>query len=398
MRIAMIHWAFFPIIGGTETHLALLCPELVKLGHDVSLLTGAVDGTPEKEVWKGVTIKRTPLLNINSLINENIEEKYEEIRETFEEFLSDFQPDIVHAHNMHYFSYTHAKALQEICKSYNCPLILTAHNEWKDELWQKICTLSSNWNRIIAVSHYIRQELIVSGYPANRTHVVYHGIDLEMFHPPKLAEIYRILKDYPTLKNRRVIFHPARLRRGKGCDLSIRAMDILRREFPDAILVLAGNTKNIVDTEGKGDTERDYIYKLIEELELEEHVYISSFHWSEIPKIYMIADVCIYPSTSQEPFGLVLLESMATAKPIIVSRSGGMTEIVKPGFNGFVVDRGDYEGLARYISFLLKNPEIAEEIGLNGRQYVEENFTIEALIQNTLQVYESALKETISVA
>ena len=44
MKIAQMHWGFPPIIGGVETHLTILLPELIKEGHEVSLLTGAVEG------------------------------------------------------------------------------------------------------------------------------------------------------------------------------------------------------------------------------------------------------------------------------------------------------------------------------------------------------------------
>lgn len=67
MRIAMLHWAFPPIIGGVESHLAMLCPELARYGCHVSLLTGS---TLEGEVdytWRGLRILRRRLMDLNSL-------------------------------------------------------------------------------------------------------------------------------------------------------------------------------------------------------------------------------------------------------------------------------------------------------------------------------------------
>lgn len=390
MRIAMVHWAFPPIIGGVESHLALLCPRLVQLGHTVSLLTATAPGAKDQETWRGVAIRRSPLLDLNSLNPEIIESKAQEIRQLLEGFLLDFRPDIVHAHNMHYFSYIHAKALQEICRRHGWPLILTAHNVWEDELWEKMNTLACGWDQIIAVSHYIRQELMVNGYPPERIHVVHHGIDTQVFHPPTASEVQKALQTYPSLRGRRVIFHPARMSKAKGCDLSIRALDLVRREVPEVLLVLAGTT-NTVDWGQKQPAEVAYMYELIEELGLKDHVFIRFFPWSEMPEIYRAAEVCLYPSIFQEPFGLVMLEAMATAKPIIVSRAGGMPEIVRPGFNGFLISIGNYRELARYIIFLLRNPGVAATLGHNGRRQVEQHFTVDTMTRATLEVYQEAL-------
>lgn len=393
MRIAMLHWAFPPIIGGVETHLSLLCPDLVKQGHRVSLLTANAPGTPElpeKEYWQGVTIWRSPLLDLNTLTTETIEAKAEEIKHLFEDFLLEASPDIVHAHNFHYFSYVHAYCLQEICRSKGWPLVLTAHNVWEDELWQQMNTLAQGWNYIIAVSHFIRQELIVNGYPEERVAVVYHGINTTAFRPPAPSELEEIYKHFPQWRGRRVIFHPARMSRAKGCDVSILALDLIRKEVPDVLLLLAG-TNNTVDWEQKQAAEITYMQELIEDLNLWDHVYIRFFPWQEIPKAYKAAEVCLYPSSFQEPFGLVMLEAMASGKPIIVSRAGGMPEIICPGFNGFIISMGNYRELAKHTVFLLCTPQVANAIGQRGRRLVEDKYTTAVMARETLAVYQQLL-------
>ncbi|GEA15805.1 glycosyl transferase [Moorella sp. E308F] len=390
MRIAMLHWAFPPIIGGVESHLALLCPYLVQQGHQVSLLTATAPGAPERESWRGVTIKRSTLLDLNSLTPETIEARAGEIKHLLESFLLECRPDIVHAHNFHYFSFVHAASLQEICRRHGWPLILTAHNVWEDELWAKMNTLAQGWDQIIAVSHYIRQELMVNGYPPERLTVVYHGTDTATFRPPTPAELQSIYATYPEWRGRRLIFHPARMSRAKGCDVSIRALDLVRREIPNVLLILAGTT-NTVDWGQKQPGEVAWIQELITSLGLEKNVFIRFFPWQEIPAVYKAAEVCLYPSSFQEPFGLVMLEAMATARPIIVSRAGGMPEIIRPGYNGFLVSMGNYQELARYTTFLLRNPEVGTAMGQNGRRLAEEDFTTAVMARNTLAVYSQLL-------
>ncbi|MBC7324350.1 MAG: glycosyltransferase family 4 protein, partial [Moorella sp. (in: Bacteria)] len=269
--------------------------------------------------------------------------------------------------------FIHAASLQETCRRHGWPLVLTAHNVWEDELWEKMNTLAPGWDQVIAVSHYIRQELMVNGYPPGKIEVVYHGTDTTTFRPPLPAEKQAIYAVYPEWRGRRLIFHPARMSRAKGCDVSIRALDLIRREIPDVLLILAGTT-NTVDWGQKQPGEVAWIRDLIASLELEEHVFIRFFAWQEIPAVYKAAEVCLYPSSFQEPFGLVMLEAMATARPIIVSRAGGMPEIIQPGINGFQVSMGNHEELARYTIFLLRNPSIGEAMGQKGRRQVEERF------------------------
>ncbi|GAF27151.1 glycosyltransferase [Moorella thermoacetica Y72] len=390
MRVAMLHWAFPPIIGGVESHLALLCPYLVRQGHQVSLLTATAPGTPVEESWQGVVIKRSPLLDLNSLTPAVIEARAGEIKELLENFLLAVRPDVVHAHNFHYFSYVHAASLQEICRRHGWPLVLTAHNVWDDELWTRMNTLARGWDLVIAVSHYIRQELVVNGYPPERVTVVYHGTDTNTFRPPSPEDRQALYTSYPEWRGRRIIFHPARMSRAKGCDVSIRALDLIRREIPDVLLVLAGTT-NTVDWGQKQPAEVASLQDLIASLGLEENVFIRFFPWQEMPAVYQGAEVCLYPSAFQEPFGLVMLEAMATARPIIVSRAGGMPEIIRPGYNGFLVSMGDHEELARYTTFLLRNPEVARTMGQDGRRLVEENFTTAVMARNTLEAYNQLL-------
>lgn len=130
MKVAMLHWAFPPTIGGVESHLAMLCPALVRKGHRVYLLTGAVDGKVSEEMWDGVFVRRTPLMDLNSLTPALIRRHRSEIREELAKFIVAVNPDVIHVHNMHYFSLVHAEAVIEVKNRAKIPVILTAHNVW----------------------------------------------------------------------------------------------------------------------------------------------------------------------------------------------------------------------------------------------------------------------------
>ena len=387
LRIAHVHWAFPPIIGGVETHLVMLLPELAKRGHDVSLLTGSAEGAKEREIYKGVKITRAPIMILNWLNKRGLMGIDEEVKEVFGEFFKRTKPDIVHAHNMNYFSKAHTKTLEEEVKDkLKIPLVLTAHNAWDDMLFLDL-TRKIRWDHIIAVSFYIKKEFMGIGCPSSQVTTIHHGIDINRFKPSNKKDYSGKLS---ALKDRRVIFHPARMGLAKGCDISVKAMKLIADKFPDSVLVLAG-TKNIVDWGSTQQKDIAYIVDLIKELGLDDNTFIDMFTLDEMVRLYAIAEVCIYPSTVGEPFGLTMLESLASGKPMIVTNSGGMPEIIQDGINGYVVPIRDYEALATKTINLLSEEGLRERIGMTGRKFAELRFTKHIMTDNNLAIYNKVL-------
>jgi glycosyltransferase involved in cell wall biosynthesis len=387
MRISHIHWGFPPIIGGVETHLAMMLPTFVRMGHRAYLLTGSVEDHPLRHNFHGAWIRRTPLMDLNWLFKRGLANLDEEIHQMYTSYVDDTKPDIIHTHNMHYFSKPHAEILAEVCKKKGVPLILTAHNVWDENLYLNL-TRNVPWDYIIAVSHYIKRELVGVGADENRCTVIHHGIDHNTFRPDiPTGTTYR---KYPQLRGKRVIFHPARMGIAKGCDVSIKAFNIVHQRFPDTMLVLAG-TKNIIDWGTTQQKDIAYFLSLVKFFDLEDSVMIDAYTLDQMPGLYGASDVVIYPSSAMEPFGLTMLEGMATAKPMIVTNVGGMPEIIHDSINGFVVPIRDFEALAGRISRLLAEDRLRERFGRTGRQMVERHFTKEHMTQNHLDIYKSLI-------
>lgn len=446
-----MHWAFPPTIGGVETHLALLGPEMVREGHQVSLLTGLDPtrsggaaltqapqgltparfqarsdqgrGWPEKDGasgrsgllaadgpkgldgpsgpdgnqqlagklhWRGMDIWRSPLVDLNYLSSADMASRSAEIEALIEHFLDEANPDIVHAHNFHYFSPAHAQALANLKKKKGFPLVLTAHNVWADATWEALLAYVDIWDGIIAVSNYIKEALIASGYPAERITVIYHGIDAGKFAPsgPEASLVPSLLPE--RLAGRRIVFHPARMRLEKGSHLAVQALKSVIRKVPDVLLVLAG-TEQAVDWEREHASEVKYVSSLIDDLGLKDYVYVHFIPWDQMPRFYRAAEVCIYPSCFEEPFGLALLEAQAAAKPMIVSRAGGMPEIITDGYNGLVIPKDDSQALASAIEKLLCHPDWARALGQRGHDLVRQRFTVAQMAAGTVDFYRRVL-------
>jgi starch synthase len=383
MRIAMFHWGFPPIIGGVETHLTMLCPQLVKKGHKVFLLTSSVEGLSRLEqVYQGTYVKRTPLLDLNWLYKRGLEDIEDKVEETFTDFLDKTRPHIIHAHNMHYFSRAHAKILERLAKKRGLPLVLTAHNVWDDILFLDL-TLDVAWAAVIAVSEFIAKELVSVGLPRKKLTVIHHGIDTKKFYPGRAKGIFN---KFPALKNKRVLFHPARTGLAKGSDTSVKALKIITRTIPNALLILAG-TRRIIDWGTTQHKDLAYIVQLVRRFGLEKNTFIDVFTRSQMPQLYQASEFAIYPSSVGEPFGLTMLEAMACSRPMIVTNCGGMPEIIKNGQNGFVVKARDYKALADKCINLLQDEELRNSLGQTGRKIVEQRYTTEIMTENTLKVY-----------
>jgi glycosyltransferase involved in cell wall biosynthesis len=389
LKIMHIHWGFPPTIGGVETHLTNLLPELVVSGHSVRLLTGVFAGEPAHSQYRGVDVHRSPLLDLNWLVKRGVEGLEPDLEGFYLEHLEAFQPDLVHTHNMHYFSEPHIKILENMCERGGIPLILTAHNVWDDMLFLRL-TREVNWAHIIAVSHYIRMELHGIGVDAEMTTAIHHGITLSGYPLKKgCAAAYR---KYPELKNKKVVFHPARMGMAKGCDVTIKAMRIVADRVPDSMLVLAGS-KNIIDWAMSQEKDIAYFIELIRALELMEHVVMDVFPLEFMPDMYRVADVVVYPSSAPEPFGLTMLEAFAAARPIIVTDMGGMPEVVQNEITGYVIHQRDCEALADRIITLLANDRLRQRIGKTGRGHVEQHYTKAIMTKEHIRLYFQVLAE-----
>ncbi len=387
LNIAEVHWGYPPIIGGVETHMAMMLPIMAEMGHKVHLLTGAAEGHKVKYNENGVHIRRTPFMDLNWLFKRGLMGLEAEITKMYTSFINESKPDVMHVHNMHYFSKAHIKILDDMCHSKGIPLVLTAHNVWDDVLYLDL-TRDIKWDHIIAVSHYIRKELIGAGCSDKKVTTLHHGVDTDTFKPN--ASTKATYKKYPQIKGRPIIFHPARMGMAKGCDVTIKAFNIVRRTFPDAMLVMAGS-KNIIDWGSTQQKDIAYFVNLVKHYKLEDHILIDAYALEEMPGLYAASDVVVYPSTAMEPFGLTMLESLATEKPIIVTRAGGMPEIISDGINGFVIPLKDFEELAGTIIRLLGDKSLRDRFGRTGHQMINSYYTKQNITDNTIDIFRQVI-------
>jgi len=372
MRIAMLHWAFPPVVGGVETHLEELGAALVRRGHQVAALVGD-DSEEQPRSHRGIAVTGARLMQTRGDADPAA------LFDLLRRFADRHQPDVLHAHNFHYFSERHAEALARLKDAYGLPVVLTAHNAWHDHLAQRMLGYRGTWDRIIAVSRYLKDTLAAQGYPEARIDVVHHGIDPARWQvgPPPADE-------QPT------VFHPARLSLDKGSLVLVRALHRIRAHLPTARLLLAG-TGAIVDFASRQAREVAQVRREIRRLRLGDAVTLRAIPWNEMPGAFRLAHVVTYPSRFDEPFGIAALEGMAAARPVVVTAVGGMPEFVRDGVDGYVVPPGDEAALADRLLYLLTHPVHAQRMGSAGRERAQRRFHLREMLEGTLATYERAL-------
>jgi glycosyltransferase involved in cell wall biosynthesis len=136
--------------------------------------------------------------------------------------------------------------------------------------------------------------------------------------------------------------------------------------------------------------EKNELYTKISELKLGEYVKIVGYRENALSLINA-SDIFVLPS-AVDAFGLVVLEAMSLAKPVVAVRFGGPAEIVAEGQTGLLVNARDPQNLAGAIMRLLKDPRDAQAMGENGLKRFKEKYTLGHMVKETLYVYEHVVE------
>jgi glycosyltransferase involved in cell wall biosynthesis len=161
----------------------------------------------------------------------------------------------------------------------------------------------------------------------------------------------------------------------KGQELLIRALADLRTQFPQCVLLLAG--------EGP---EQVRLRDLVRHLRLDGIVKFPGFV-SDIESVYAATDLFVFPS-HEEPLGSALLSAMAHGLPVVALSRGGIPEVVEDGRNGVLVKEVDPGALAAATARLLSNPANARRLGEAARATISTRFSASHMVDATLDLYE----------
>ena len=302
---------------------------------------------------------------------------------------------VVHSHTWYANLAGHLAALL-----YDVPHVMTAHSlepmrPWKAEQLGGGYRVSS-WvehtavlaaDAIIAVSCGMREDML-RVYPTldpSLVHVIRNGVDTDVWYPAELPDEGSVLAEIGVDPSRPIVAFIGRITRQKGVAHLVAAAHRFSTEVQLVLCAGAPDTPEIADevrsAVAKLAHSRSGVFWIREILPIR-----------KLREILSAATVFVCPSV-YEPLGIVNLEAMACATPVVASDVGGIPEVVADGRTGSLVhydasDAVGYEArLAEAVNELVADPERAERYGNAGRQRCIEEFSWARVAEQTLDIY-----------
>ncbi len=358
MKVVDVNPFFYPFYGGIEHRMHLIAKEMVARGHDVTIVTGRLEGTASEEMSEdGYRIVRLPSKFINLYNPPYITSK------GLLKTLDAIDADIVN------FNYRWAPSYSKDMRKYTGKKVFTYHNMWgegiglqhyasevSDRMFKK--TLDT-FDHIISVSDFVRNDLIRRGIPEDMVTTATPCLE-------RYPEITGEEEDY--------ILFVGRLVRTKGLDYLIEAM-----QHVDTRLVICG----------KGpDMKR--LQKKAEHLGVSDKVELKGWVSEEDKDSYMRRCKLFVMPSLYESYGLAALEILSYGKPVVCTDVDGLPMTVQDA--GVFVRPKDPSALAEAINKVLSNDDLRHGLGRNARA-VAERQNVSATVDIVEDVYRKVLEK-----
>lgn len=383
MRVLIFTWEYPPrTIGGIAPHVYNLSKALSELGTKIMVVTCDFPGVPERERIGNVEVHRVdsykaPTSDFASwayTMNSNLQDYAAELLASDEESI-----DIIHAHD-----WLVAEAAIGLKHMFRIPMVATIHStehgrrngihtDYHRMLHETEIWLAQEAWKIICCSNYMSSHVIsVLGTPNDKIVTITNGVDPDKFSQPFDKEAFRRKYASPDEK---IVLYVGRMVYEKGLKVLFNAA---RKVFRST------NAKFVLVGEGylKGS-----LSKMVLDEGLAHKLYFTGYlDDNEVKLLFRTADVCVVPSL-YEPFGIVCLEAMAAGTPVVVSNTGGLSEIIHHEKNGVTVCPGDPDSLAWGIIRVLTDKPFSERIAADALRRVKEVYSWRAIAKKTQDFY-----------
>ena len=408
MKIVLFWWLLEPELGygGAKTG-RILAEGLAQAGHEVVAVTTHGGRSPATEVHGRLKIIRFSPWNLYWVAEKNRQPLWKRAvwqmldvwnphaYRVARRIVEQEQPDVVHVGKLRGFSPSvwhaarsvSAAPIVQTCVDYE---LMSPEGTLKGRLGQMARqgawpvrpyqALRASWSAQVAAvtgeSRYTLETIVSCGFfPAAKQRVVHpsHGLGLQA-----LASLRQATRDRSggSEEGLRVLYL-GRLEEIKGLDILCAAVDRLAPRFPTLRL----------DIVGGGSLEQ----ALRERYAGSQQITVHGPQFGGLKERLMVdCDVMVVPSVWPEVFGRVIVEAYAHGKPVIVSRAGGMPELVEEGRTGFVVPAGDVDDLEGVLGRLAKDPSLAR--GLSGACFdAAPRWSVETVVSEFATLYEELL-------
>ena len=400
MRVLMLSWEWPPnMVGGLGKHVVELLPELVDEDVEVHLVTprlkgdvhddaiiSADTGQPAPNGSHFYRVDPFPYQVGNFYTNTvqanvMLEATCQQIIERVGNF------DLIHAHD-----WLVSFAAIAVKQSRRLPLLSTIHatemGRNQGQLWEDMQRdihmaewrlVYESW-RTIACSHYMAWEIRnYFGAPADKVDVIPNGVDprpFDRFNNQDLGWFRNSL----ARPDEKIVFYVGRLVWEKGLQVLVDAAPQIVSIYPNVRFVVAG-----------GGDFRFELQRRAHERGVGDHfLFPGRISDDDRDRLYKVADCAVFPSL-YEPFGIVALEAMAAGCPVVVSETGGLTEVVTLHENGLTVHPNDAGSLAWGILHTLVHPDWAQQRAARARHDVDTLYNWDRIAKMTAATYKTVV-------
>lgn len=398
MKICLLAEAFYPIVGGAETHSKLLTRELVDRGHEVVVVTRRVDASLSKfEQVEGADVHRVPPSGYPRV------GKYFMIPAAacaLYRLRQDY--DLIYVCGLRVLGVVGVAMAKLLNKS--CVLRSESEGEMAGafvrtdfvrrhpvlDRFLAGCIQLRNQvlmeaDRFVSISTAITEEYLDVGVDQNKITAIPNGVDTERFRPSSDSEATR-LRSKLGLPENWLLTYTGKLNRGKGLTVLLEAWRALVEQTQDLHLVLVGSGS------GQYLSCEDDLRAYVREHDLEQYVTFTGYV-ENVEDYLRASDAFVLPSKS-EAFGLSLCEAMACGLPCIGTTVGGVPDFVADGENGILIAPGDNSALTDAIWQLYSDGEEVRKLGENARTTVEQRFSMKAIAEAHAETFAGVLENS----
>lgn len=403
MRVLMVSWEYPPVVvGGLGRHVHELAVRLATQGHDVVVLCRQPDGTdaathPTVDARaEGVRVLRVaedpPHLEFaRDLVAWALGMGHAMVRGGLR-LLNGWSPDVVHAHD-----WLVAHAAITLASAADVPLVVTLHateagrhGGWLTlPLNQQVHSvewwLANSADELITCSRAMREEVAnLFDLERSRVAVLHNGIEPRGWTVPEAAVAAARARYAPD--GAPLLLYFGRLEWEKGVQDLIAGLRAIRSTHPGTRVVVAGVGRMA-----------DPLLDQARHLRVRRAVHFEGLlPDAELAALVAAADAVVLPSR-YEPFGIVALEAAAAGAPLVVSRAGGLAEVVVDGETGLAFEPGDVDGLVHAVRSVLSDPTAARTRARAARARLATAFDWDDIAAATAQVYAKARRRPPTV-
>ncbi|HEY1771788.1 MAG TPA: glycosyltransferase [Gammaproteobacteria bacterium] len=382
-RIQLVKFLTTFGIGGTEKQVANLTKRMDRRSFDVSFACMSRWGEIIQEIEdrQGIAVSEYPM---DSLYELNAFRQ----QWRFAKALRRNRTQILHSYNFYanMFSLPAAKLAGVPCIVASIRDMGIYLSPMKLQAQKLACRLA---DRIVVNAGAIRDWLVEQGYPAHKIVVIRNGVDASRFggrcDGTALRREFAIPSQVP------LVVMLARLNPSKGIDCFFEAAAKLHERRPDVHFLAVGEcyTRNAESEVVVDSAYRSKLQDRVASLGLADRVHFTGLR-KDIPQILAAATVSVLPSVS-EGISNTLLESMAAGVPVVATHVGGTPEVIQDGEHGLLTPPGDSQAIADAILAVLGDPALAARLSANGRRRVQDEFSFEAVVRRTEDLYRELL-------